>query len=75
MLLSHCALCSVLTLQIRRVKISSFFSILWGVKSVQSSPSNSSSSSDSSSDSDFEPSQNHSQGVLQEIKFVKVFLA
>uniref|UniRef100_A0A8C0FT87 MLLT1 super elongation complex subunit n=1 Tax=Bubo bubo TaxID=30461 RepID=A0A8C0FT87_BUBBB len=44
-------------------------------ESVQSSPSNSSSSSDSSSDSDFEPSQNHSQGVLQEIKFVKTFLA
>uniref|UniRef100_A0A8C5PFA8 MLLT1 super elongation complex subunit n=1 Tax=Leptobrachium leishanense TaxID=445787 RepID=A0A8C5PFA8_9ANUR len=33
--------------------------------SVPSSPSNSSSSSDSSSESDFEPSQNHSQGLLR----------
>jgi len=58
-----------------RLRFFFFFSLLWGVKSVQSSPSNSSSSSDSSSDSDFEPSQNHSQGVWQEIKFVKIFLA
>ncbi|KAM8938970.1 protein ENL [Pelodytes ibericus] len=34
-------------------------------ESVPSSPSNSSSSSDSSSESDFEPSQNHSQGLLR----------
>lgn len=52
---------------LERLRFFFFVSLLWGVKSVQSSPSNSSSSSDSSSDSDFEPSQNHSQGVLQEI--------
>lgn len=57
--------------RLERLRLFFFFSLLWGVKSVQSSPSNSSSSSDSSSDSDFEPSQNHSQGVLQEMKFVK----
>lgn len=67
-------LCSVI-LQIRRIKILFSFFLLWGVKSVQSSPSNSSSSSDSSSDSDFEPSQNHSQGVLPELKYVTAFLA
>lgn len=69
------SLCFVLVLRIRKVKILFLFFPFMGVKSVQSSPSNSSSSSDSSSDSDFEPSQNHSQGVLQEIKRVQFFLS